>query len=169
MGSTVVVPFAPETKQNEAVRERYRNAYQVAETTTGFSETIRNGGLFLAGVIWFAALIVYQARSAERSGFPVVCASLAGCAIFAILISRIISRGFRVWAQLLATTIDSAVTSSPYLSKAQKNVMFSRSQSVSVMWECARVRDLALLRQDGEAASGAAASDRTEVIRIRRA
>ena len=166
MGSTVVIPFAPETKENQAARDRYRNAYRIAETTAGFSETIRNGGLFLAGTMWFGALITYQARSGERSGFPVVSVSLVACAVLAILVSHIMSIAFRAWTQLLEMAIDAAVNSSPCLSNAQKmNVTFSERQSVSGMWECARVRRLALLRQDRQALR-AEANEGAEVVRI---
>jgi len=135
MASTVIIPFAPETKESGPARERYQEAYRAAETTARFSETIRNGGLFIAGAVWFVALIVFQARSAERSGFPVVSVSLVACAVLAILISHIMSMGFQAWAQLLKTTVDSAVASSPFLSNAQRmEAMFLGKQKTSVGW-----------------------------------
>ncbi len=168
MGTAVVLPFPPEISESGAAVERYQDAYDVAEATTGLVETVKNGGIFLAGMVWIGALIVFQARPAERSGFPIVSALLVAGAVLLILISQILSIGLRVMAQLLAASIDSAVASSPFLSKAQRvEVMALLKPKAAVGWECARVRDLALLRHYAQSAPRPEASGKADVDRFK--
>ncbi len=157
MASAVIIPFAPEASESAAARKRYEGAYRVAERTISFGETVRLGGLFLAGVTWMGAVVAFQASPAERSGFPVVTASLIAAAVLVILIAHVLSMLVRAQAHLLVAAVDTAVSASPFLSNAQRLEVMSLGKAAGfVGWECARVRDLALLAQHPPAVPGGA-------------
>lgn len=164
MASAVIIPFAPETSESTAARKRYEGAYRVAERTITFGETVRLGGIFLAGVIWMGAVVAFQASPAERSGFPVVSASLTAGAILVILLSHVLSMLVRAQAQLLVAAVDTAVMASPFLSNAQRGAVMSWGKAAGLVgWECARVRDLALLAQRRQAAPRGVIRSATEM------
>jgi uncharacterized membrane protein len=100
--------------------ERYREAYQTAERATDFAESVKLWGIFLAGLIFVAAVVVFQSSPAERSGFPVVSAWLIAGAVLVVLASHLWSMVFRIQAWMLEAAIDSAVNSSPLLSNVQR-------------------------------------------------
>lgn len=148
MSTAVIIPFAPKTSETTATLERYEHAYTVSRKTAAFAETVTLGGIAVAGVLWVCALIAYQAIPRERSGFPVVTAVLIGGALWVLLVSQVVRRGFLVQGQLLESVIDSAVTSSPFLSRPQRiEVMALRRPPPLVGWQCSRVRDRALVAQ----------------------
>ncbi|MBZ5650026.1 MAG: hypothetical protein LAO18_06035 [Acidobacteriia bacterium] len=120
MSTARVIPFTSDSVENIPVVERYREAYQTAEEVTGFAETVKLCGIFLAGLIFVAAVVVYQSIPAERSGFPVTSAWLIAGAVLVILASHLWSMVFRIQAWMLEVAIDSAVNSSPLLSNAQR-------------------------------------------------
>lgn len=120
MSTAVVIPFAPQSNENTAVMERYQDAYRMAETAIDFGETVRLGGIFLAGVIFLGSLVAFQLNPAERSGFPVVTVSLMACAVLVVLMAHVWSLVFRVQGHLLKAAADSAVHSSPFLSNAHR-------------------------------------------------
>jgi hypothetical protein len=145
MSTAVIIPFAPKTTATTAAIERYGHAYDVSEKTSAFAETVRLGGIAVAGVLWVCALIAYQAIPRERSGFPVATAVFIGVALWILLVSQVVRRGFLAQGQLLESVIDSAVTASPFLSNPQRvEVMALRRPRALVGWECLRVRDRAL-------------------------
>ena len=74
-------------------------------------------------------------------------------AVLVILIAHVLSMLVRAQAQLLVAAVDTAVSASPFLSNAQRvEVMALGKAAAFVGWECARVRDLALLEQHRPAA-----------------
>lgn len=133
MSTAVVIPFAPQSADGTAVVERYQDAYRMAETATDFGETVRLGGIFLAGVIFIGSLAAFQVSPAERSGFPVVTVSLIACAVLVVLISHVWSMIFRVQGQLLKAAADAAVNSSPFLSNAQRTEAMSLPRRVTTV------------------------------------
>ena len=120
MSTATVLSFTPESNQSTALIEKYRLAYRVSESAMAFAETVKLAGIFLAGVIVVAALIVFQTNPAERVGFPVVSASLAAGAVLVVLAAHLWSMVFRVQGRLLEIAVDSAVNSSPLLSNAER-------------------------------------------------
>jgi len=132
MSTARVIPFAYDSAESTAAQERYRKAYRVAETATSFAETVRLAGIFLAGIIFIAAVLVYEMSPAERSGFPTIAACLIGGAILAVLAAHLWSMVFRVQARLLEVAVDAAVNSSPLLSNAQRTgLMLSSGYSAA--------------------------------------
>ena len=120
MSTAKVIPFTSDFVESTPVMERYREAYQTAERATDFAETVKLWGIFLAGLIFVAAVVVFQSSPAERSGFPVVSAWLIAGAVLVVLASHLWSMVFRVQAWMLEAAIDSAINSSPLLSDAQR-------------------------------------------------
>jgi uncharacterized membrane protein len=125
MSTARVIPFTSESLESTAVMERYREAYQTAERAIDFAETLKLSGIFLAGLIFIAALMVFQSSPAERSGFPVASAWLVAGAAFVVLASHLWSLVFRVQGRMLEAAIDSAVNSSLLLSSAQRTRVIS--------------------------------------------
>jgi hypothetical protein len=133
MSAAVVTTLVPESSEATTTIERYQAAYRAADRTIAFAETVRVAGIFLAGVLFVSAVVTFQMSPAERSGFPVVCASLIACAVLMILISHALSMGFQTQGQLLETALDSAVNSSPFLSNAQRaRIMSLREEAPTV-------------------------------------
>lgn len=120
MGTARVIPFTSDSVESRSVMERYREAYQTAERATDFAETVKLVGIFLAGLIFVAAVMVFQSSPAERSGFPVVSAWLIAGAVLVVLASHLWSLVFRIQGRMLEAAIDAAVNSSPLLSNAQR-------------------------------------------------
>jgi uncharacterized membrane protein len=131
MSTARVIPFISDSLESTAVMERYRKAYQTAEKMIDFAETVKLSGMFLAGLIFIAALIVFQSIPAERSGFPVTSAWLVAGAVFVVLASHLWSVVFRVQGRMLEATIDLAVNSSPLLTTAQRTRVISWSNGVA--------------------------------------
>ena len=125
MSTARVIPFTNDSIESTAVMERYREAYQTAERATDFAETVKLVGIFLAGLIFIAAVMVFQSSPAERSGFPVVSAWLIAGAVLVVLASHLWSMVFRIQGRMLEAAIDSAVNSSPLLSNAQRTRVIS--------------------------------------------
>jgi uncharacterized membrane protein len=120
MSTARVIPFTNDSVETTSVMERYREAYQTAGRATDFAETVKLVGIFLAGLIFIAAVTVFQSSPAERSGFPVVSAWLIAGAVLIVLASHLWSMVFRIQGWMLEAAIDSAVNSSPLLSNAQR-------------------------------------------------
>ncbi len=145
MSTAVVIPFARKVTDTTLIIDRYQRAYTVSQKTAEFAKTAALGGIAAAGVLWLCAVIVYQAFPRERTGFPVATLILIGIALWVLLVSRVVRRGFLVQGQLLESVIDTAVAVSPFLSHPQRaEVMVLRRTSPPLGWECARVRDRAL-------------------------
>ena len=152
MSPAVVIPFAPKTTDATLVLDRYERSYATSRKTSDFAETVGLAGIAVAGVLWLIALIVYQAFPRERAGFPVATLVLVGIALWILLASRVIRRGFLAHGQLLQSVIDSAVAGSPFLTNPQRvQVMGLRRLPALEGWECARVRDRALAEQQQSA------------------
>ncbi len=148
MSAAVIIPFAPKTVEAKAAVARYQHAYDVSQKTSAFAETVTQGGIAVAGVLWVCALIAYQAIPRERSGFPVVTSILVGVALWILLVSQVVRRGFLVQGQLLESVTDSAVAVSPLLSHPQRiEAMALLRPPALVGWQCSRVRDRALSAQ----------------------
>jgi len=125
MSTAIVIPFAPDSRDSATMMDRYRAAYQVAEKAAAFAETVKLVGIFLAGLLFVSAIMVFQINPDERAGFPVVSASLVAVAVLIILASHLWAMVFRIQGQMLQITIDSAVHSSPSLSNAQRATVIS--------------------------------------------
>ena len=120
MSTARVIPFATDPSGSSPAMERYENAYHDSKTAANFAETVLNVGIFLAGVIFVVALVVFQSVPYERSGFPVISVSLMAGAVLVVLASRLWAMIFRVQGRMLQIVTDSAVYSSPWLSHAQR-------------------------------------------------
>ena len=125
MSTARVIPFPSDSLESTVTMERYREAYRTAAKATEFAETVKLWGIFLAGLLFIAALVVFQSSPAERSGFPVVSAWLVAGAVFVVLASHLWSVVFCVQGRMLEATIDSAVNSSPLISNAQRAQVMS--------------------------------------------
>ena len=148
MNTAVVIPFVSKPTESTLVMDRYERAYAESRKTAGFAETVEQGGIAVAGVFWVCALIAYQALPRERSGFPLVTAVFIGLALWILLVSQVVRRGFLVQGQMLESVIDSAVAVSPFLSNPRRvKVMALRRPPALVGWESERVRDRALAEQ----------------------
>ncbi len=131
MSTAKVIPFAEESPESTTAMERYRDAYDVADTTIDFAETIKLGGIFFAGIILVCALVAFLLNPAGRFAFPVVSAWLVAGAVLVVLASHLWSMVFRVQAWLLQIAIDSAVNSSPLLSNGQRALVISWSNETA--------------------------------------
>ena len=101
-----------------SVLPRYRDAYRVARTVTAFGATVKIIA-FLIG----AAIVVAGLVAASQSGMFAV----AGIVVAAIISIPIYILGVLVSAQgqTLKATLDTAVHSSPFLSKAEMREIMS--------------------------------------------
>ena len=152
MSSAVVIPFAPRTTETTLVMDRFERAYGASHKTSDFAQTVSLGGIAVAGVLWLCAVVAYQAIPRERAGFPVVTAIFIGVALWILLVSQVVRRGFLLQGQLLESVIDSAVAVSPFLTNPRRGkVMSLRRPPALVGWECSRVRDRALADQHQDA------------------
>jgi uncharacterized membrane protein len=125
MSTAKIIPFTNDSVESTSVMERYQEVYQTAERATDFAETVKLVGIFLAGLIFVAALMVFQSSPAERSGFPVMSVWLIAGAVLVVLASHLWSMVFRIQGRMLEAAIDSAVNSSPLLSNAQRTKVIS--------------------------------------------
>jgi hypothetical protein len=124
-----VIPFPAESGESTAALRRYKIAYQATETAINFAETVKLTSIFVGGLLVVAALMAFQTDPAERSGFPVFSASLLAGAVLVVLVGQLWSAAIRVLGQLMATTNDLAVNSSPFLSDGQRAAVMSLKQS----------------------------------------
>jgi hypothetical protein len=118
MSAAVLTDFA--SIDSTAAIKRYQDGYRAAEAVVIFGKTVRLGGIFTGGVIFVGGLVEFILNPAEHSGFPVVFASLIGCAFLQILISQAVAMGLRGQGNLLQATLDSDVNSSPFLTNPQR-------------------------------------------------
>lgn len=126
MSAATVIPFVAQSGESDVVLERHRIAYQAADAVLSFAETVKLVGIFVAGVIFFSGVMVFQSSEVERVGFPVLSVSLVAGAVLILLAAHLWSMVFRAQGWLLEIAIDSAVNSSPLLSNAQRaRVMFA--------------------------------------------
>ena len=121
MQRNAVVTLVPESSETAAAFERYQDAYRTSETMLAFSETVKLGGIFLAGVAFITALVVFQMLPEERSGFPMVSFLLIVLAVLAVCITQVMGRAFRALEQILSATIDADANSSPFFSNVQRS------------------------------------------------
>ena len=128
MNPTTVLPFTVESRESEAIAERYRNAYAEARKAATFADSVKYGSIFLAGVVIIAAILVRQVIPAERFEFPMISASMVVGIILLTLIAHLWSSIYQLQARLLETAIDSAVNSSPLLSNAQKAAILGATE-----------------------------------------
>ena len=129
MSTAAVTTLVPESNESTAAIERYRAAYGEADAAVAFAETVKLGGIFVAGVVFVGALLVFQAIPSERSGFPTVSVLLIVFAALLILISQVVGSGFHLQSELLKAAVDADVNSSPFLSNGQRaRVMGLRKQ-----------------------------------------
>ncbi len=146
--AAAVVPFAPKTQETRAIMERFDRGYNTSRAIAAFSETVKLGGMFLAGVLWVCAVVAYQAIADERTGFPVVSACFVAAATWIVLASRAISCILLAQSQRLEVEIDSAVAVSPFLSNPQRvELMILRHPCGPVGWQCEAVREQALAEE----------------------
>lgn len=120
MSTAKVVLLKPDPAENTAVMTRYLRACRTAESIAKFAERVRFGGIFLAGVVFISALIMFQSSPEERLGFPTVFAQLLCGALLLLLASELWGMVFRALARSLEMAIDTAVNCSPLLSNAQR-------------------------------------------------
>jgi len=120
MSTAKVVLLKPDPAENTAVVTRYLRAYRTAESIAKFAERVRFGGIFLAGVVFISALVMFQSSPEERLGFPTVFAQLLCGALLLLLASELWGMVFRALARSLEMAIDTAVNCSPLLSNAQR-------------------------------------------------
>jgi uncharacterized membrane protein YbhN (UPF0104 family) len=125
MSAAVITTFTPASSDATAAITRYQDGYQEAEAVVTFSRTVKLGGIFLAGVVFMVGLVEFILNPTEHSGFPVIFALLAGCAVWLALVSQIIAMGLRGEGRLLRAAVDSDVNSSPFLSNAQRALAMS--------------------------------------------
>lgn len=103
-----------------SVQSRYVDAYRVAGTLNWFGQAIKLAGFVLAWVVFARVAEAFQSPSAG-----VVAALLVGS--FFLVIGVIVA----AQGQLMKSTIDTAVNSSPFLSDLQKAAAMSLSTSTS--------------------------------------
>jgi hypothetical protein len=129
MSNAAITTLVRESSESATAMERYQDAYGTADAATAFAETVKLGGIFVAGVAFVGALVVFQSIPDERSSFPVISALLIACAALLVLVSQVIGAGLHTQGELLKATLDSDVNSSPFLSNAQRaRVMGLRKQ-----------------------------------------
>ncbi len=120
MSSATVLSFSVGGNEAKAETARYEHLYRVAETTIDFAETVKLAGIFVGGVLIIAGIIAYQVSRAEQSGFPAVSLTLGGGAIAIVLIAHMLGRYFLAQGHLLEMAVDTAVHTSPFLTKVEQ-------------------------------------------------
>jgi hypothetical protein len=102
----------------DSVMSRYTDAYRVARTVTAFGVTVKIVAIIIGGVIALAGLV-----AASQSGIF----ALAGILVAAVVSIPIYILGVLVSAQgqTLKATLDTAVYSSPLLTKDQMRQIMS--------------------------------------------
>ena len=125
MSAAVISTFVPESSDSTATILRYQDGYRTAEVTVTFGRTVTLAGIFLAGLVFMGGLVEFILNPSEHDAFPVVFASLIGCAVLFVLVSQILGMGLRSQGQLMRATLDSDVNSSPFLSNAQRALAMS--------------------------------------------
>ena len=120
MSTATILPFPSEPTESTEAVERYRHAYQVAQTTTDFGEIVKLGGIFVGGVLVVTATLAYQLSRAWHSGFPGTSLALLACAIVVALAAHVWAKVFQAQGRMLEMSVDSAVNSSPFLSNSQR-------------------------------------------------
>ena len=120
MSAAAITTFDTQFSDSTAAIKRYQDGYRVADAVITFGQTVKLGGILVAGVIFVAGLVEFILNPREHTGFAVIFASLIACAVLLILISHIFAMGLRGEGQLLKAAIDSDVNSSPFLSNKQK-------------------------------------------------
>lgn len=133
MSTAKVLPFPIRAEDTPAAMVRYLHLYDVAEKTIDFGETVKLVGIFLGGLLIFAASIAYQVIRAKSSGFPSVSLILGGCAIAVVLIAHLVERYFVAQGHMLEVAIDSAVHSSPFLTNAQRSEVMLSGQDARLL------------------------------------
>ena len=133
MSTATVIPFVSEPSDSAAAMERYREAYRVAETTTGFAETAKLAGIFVGGVFVVSASIGGQLERTWHA-FPGAALALLACAGIAFLAGHLWEKIFQAQGRRLQMSVDVAVNSSPFLSNAQRATLMSiRQERASVV------------------------------------
>jgi len=125
MSAAVITTFTPKSSDATAAIARYRDGYQAAESVVTFSQTVKLGGIFLAGVVFMVGLVEFVLNPTEHHGFPLIFALLVACAVWLALVSQIVAIGLRGEGHLLRAALDSDVNSSPFLSNAQRALAMS--------------------------------------------
>jgi len=125
MSAAVITTFMPESSDSTAAIKRYQDGYRAAAAVATFSQNLKLGGIFAAGVVLVAGLVEFILNPAEHGGFAVVFASMIVSTILVVLISQILAVGLRGQGQLLKAALDSDVNSSPFLSNAQRALVMS--------------------------------------------
>jgi len=120
MSAAVITAIDTQSNDSTAAIKRYQDSYRVADGVITFGQSVKLGGIFVAGVIFVAGLIEFIMNPAEHHGFAVIFASLIACAVLLILISQILAMGLRGEGHLLKAALDSDVNSSPFLSNPQR-------------------------------------------------
>jgi hypothetical protein len=132
MSTATIIPFPPESSESTAAVERYRHAYDAAQATKDFAETVKLGGIFVGGLFVVAATIAYQLARAWHSGFPAASLTFLACAAVTVLASRIWEKVLDIQRHSLEMTVDAAVNTSPFLSPAQRSAaMFLQEKPMS--------------------------------------
>lgn len=130
MSTEKVIAFAPKSEHKSAAMEHYEGLYTMAKETVHFAESIAIGGMVTAGLLIIAAMLAYQVARQSGSGLPVVACCLVVAAIVAVVVSRVWETLLTVQGRLLETTVDTAVNTSPFLSKEER---FTVTRSASTL------------------------------------
>lgn len=125
MSAAVITTFTAESSDATAAITRYKDGYQAAEDVVMFSQTVKLGGIFLAGVVFMVGLVEFIVNPTEHHAFPLIFALVAACAVWLALVSQIVAMGLRGEAYLLKAALDSDVNSSPFLSNPQRALAMS--------------------------------------------
>ena len=128
MSVAVITSIDTQSNDSSAAIERYQDGYRAANALIEFSNTIRYGGIVLAGVILVGGVAEFILNAAEHHGFPATFVSLIALAIFFTLASQIWGRIVKGEGQLLMAAFDSDVNTSPFLSNAQRARVMSLRQ-----------------------------------------
>jgi len=112
MSTANVVPIAPESPESATLMERHRSAYQAAKRAASLADSVKYGSIFVAGLVFIVAILIYQAVWSERFGFPVISISLVVGASLLVFITYLWSIVLRHRARVLEIAIDAAVNSS---------------------------------------------------------
>jgi len=132
MSTATILPFSPESNEGTKVIQRYRQAYQVARRIADFAETAKLVGLVVGGLLVVASSLAGQWAWGRHSGFA-LSLSLLACSPLAVLAGYLWEKVFQAQGCLVKMSIDSAVNSSPFLSRTQRSAaMFGRQELTSV-------------------------------------
>ena len=120
MRNPTLISAAPGSAEKRETMEQSRTAYQSAKESTDRAQSVKYGSIYVAGIVFIGALLVYRASPSERYVFPVISLSMVAAAVLLLSVTHLWSMICNLRARALEIRKGSTVNSSPVLSDAAR-------------------------------------------------